>query len=128
MLCLLLFRLSIHMLYFISDFYNWLAVVPGIARDFWYDKNITLNHGWPTFFIRGPKFWPKKLSRPIFFSKVSLVAKKLSNFSPFIANFYHNFSLCVYQKFFKGHCKGPGGPKMARGPRVGHPCLKLTKT
>jgi hypothetical protein len=34
---------------------------------------------------------------------------------------HHNSSVWVYQKVFTDHFKGPGGQKMARAARVGHP-------
>jgi hypothetical protein len=34
------------------------------------------------------------------------------------------FFLEHFEKFLPGHSKSLGGPKMARGPRVGRPCFR----
>jgi hypothetical protein len=72
--------------------------------------------------------WVKIVQRATALNKDSLAGQKWSNCGTFIANLCHDVSTCVSQKLFMDHFKGPGGPKMTRGPLVGRPWSRTSRT
>ncbi len=80
-----------------------------------------LHQGWPTFLVSVPNFKFISLGGPKISLKKTWRAKK-GIFYNICMRKSPKFKVKILNKSLPGHSKCLGGPKMARGPRVGRPC------
>ncbi len=83
--------------------------------------------GVANLYLKRAKIWLKNHWRAIIVTNTPCWAK--NNFNEACLSYCYqliwlSFRLYLSKKTSAGHSKSPGGPKMARGPRVGHPCIR----
>ncbi len=83
----------------------------------------TTSQGWPTFLASVPNFRFISLGGPKISLKKTWRAKK-GIFYNICMRKSPKFKVKILNKSLPGHSKSLGGPKMARGPRVGRPCTR----
>ncbi len=82
--------------------------------------------GVTNLFHKWAKILKQKPQRAKILIHISFSGQKCIKFEHSITDFSLQFSFWFNWETSKGHSGSPGGPKMARGPRVGHPCYKVT--